>query len=230
MGASRVIVEPSTVFRHHAEGKGLLRASGGKLGGNYGNCFNRRAFVQISRPSVWARLGHLRDRERDRLAARLASGKDLMVRVDQLNLHLVLAWRHPGQVDCIEITSHPPTTKADRRRVCADARPVEIRRARLPRTLVGCARSLSDIKSRRCPEPVPRQAGGPQSVLARARSRWRGTVWNRGHPSRSVRRHLWRAEHLLRLRQRRAGPLERRRNPLITRTHCASPLSCMSER
>ena len=50
------------------------------------------AFVQISRPSVWARLG-LRDRERHRLAARRASGEDLMVRVDQLNQHLVLAGR-----------------------------------------------------------------------------------------------------------------------------------------
>jgi hypothetical protein len=50
------------------------------------------AFVQILRPSVWARPD-LRDREGHRLAARRASGEDLMVRVDQLNQHLVLAGR-----------------------------------------------------------------------------------------------------------------------------------------
>jgi hypothetical protein len=63
--------------------------------------------MQISRCSVWARLA-LRDRERHRLAARRASGKNLMVRVDQLNQHLVLTGRHPGHVDCIEITRVRP--------------------------------------------------------------------------------------------------------------------------
>jgi hypothetical protein len=33
----------------------------------------------------------------------------------------------------------------------------------------GCTRSPPDIGSRRCPGPVPRQAGGPQSVSVRAR-------------------------------------------------------------
>src|SRR5262245_15193640 len=43
----------------------------------------------------------VRHRERHRLPARRASGKDLMVGIDQVDQNLVLAGWHPGDVDCI---------------------------------------------------------------------------------------------------------------------------------
>ena len=50
-------------------------------------------------------FGFLRHGERDR---RHLSGEDVMVGVDQLDLHLVRARRHPGHVDGTEITRVRP--------------------------------------------------------------------------------------------------------------------------
>ena len=41
--------------------------------------------------------------ERHRLRARRASGKDLMVGIDQVDQNLVLAGWHSGDVDCIGV-------------------------------------------------------------------------------------------------------------------------------
>jgi hypothetical protein len=51
--------------------------------------------------------------ERDRLSARHAPGEDVVLRGDQLDQHLVLAGREPGDVDCIEITHVRPLFVVD---------------------------------------------------------------------------------------------------------------------
>ena len=78
--------------KHSAPWRGTISSCTTGAPAIFGNCFDRRGYCADFATSVWARLG-LRDRERHRLAARRASGEDLMVRVDQLNQHLVLAGR-----------------------------------------------------------------------------------------------------------------------------------------
>jgi hypothetical protein len=74
-------------------------------------------------PSVWAR----RDRERHRLPALRAPSEYVVFSVDQLDKYLVLTGRQTRHADCIVVTRLHPTPGAGHRRVCADARSVEIR-------------------------------------------------------------------------------------------------------
>jgi hypothetical protein len=130
-----------------------------------------------------------------------APGEDLMVRVDQVDAHLVLARRYSGQVDCIDTTRVRPQPRQvvevyvqmpDPWRYVERARPEH-----------WYDMHVLHSKSRRCPGSVPRRAEGLRSVWVEVHSRSRGTV---SPPSRSVRRRLWRAVPLPRLPPEGAGP------------------------
>ena len=81
-------------------------ASAVTVGGNFGNCVNRRG--SLSSPSVWLRRG-LRDRERHRLPALRAPSEYVVVSIDQFDKHLVLTGRQTSHADCIVVTRrfHP---------------------------------------------------------------------------------------------------------------------------
>src|SRR5215467_7380210 len=76
------------------------------VGGNFGNCVNRRG--SLSSPSVWVRRG-LRASERHRLPALRAPSEYVVVSVDQLDKHLVLTGQQTSHADCIVVTRrfHP---------------------------------------------------------------------------------------------------------------------------
>src|SRR6516165_3429108 len=66
----------------------IVRITNCYIGGNFGNCVDRRG--SLSSPSVWVRRG-LRDRERHRLPALRAPSEYVVVSVDQLRKHLGLS-------------------------------------------------------------------------------------------------------------------------------------------
>ena len=110
------------------------------------------------------------------------SGEDVVVRVNQLDLHLVLAGRQPGYVYSVVVTCirPPPGQVVDGYVQMPDTwRPG----GRPPRTRVRCARSPLGTGPRRRPGPAPREAGDPRSAWVRALSRSRRTVKRRGCPS-----------------------------------------------